>query len=360
MKQSTSAERYAELYAIQDKALSSLSDHFGPFCLTGGAALSRYYLNHRFTLDIDLSVNLLPCFLRKAAPVVDRLKTQFHVTDDNADVYPRYFHLWIQGRDKLKISLSNDISEQLGLRIMAGRVPVDNMKNMLVKKLKTILERDDPKDLFDIVSIASAFSFHWGDILKHAQKKAIMAQVNLLLQFSRIAFSFNSIWRGREPTDLFILLGAPSPIGFNKVYLTANIERNGSNFEKPSSKLDSLSGELRQTAYRLKALSRQYDLANEPAIHSIPSTFNLTLGGASIRIVLAEISVREKALKQFSKVPAELFRGLEWMHCPAAAEELEAKFKMIRNDLFLAGENSLGIGKTPIVEARPGLWVQSR
>ena len=238
---------------------------------------------------------------------------------------------------------------------MAGRVPVDNMKNMLVKKLKTILERDDPKDLFDILSIASAFSFHWGDILKHAQKKAIMAQVNLLLQFSRVAFKFNSIWQGREPKDLFSLLGAPSPIGFNRVYLTVTIERNGSNFEKPSSTLESLPEELRQTAFRLKALSEQYDLANEPGIHCIPSSFNLTMGGASIRIILTEVSVRDKALKQFSKVPYELYLGMEWMHCPAAAEELEAKFKMIRNDLFLAGENSLGIGKTPIDEARPGL-----
>ena len=355
MKQSTSAEKYAELYTLQDKVLSALSGHFGPFCLTGGAALSRYYLNHRFTFDLDLSVNLLPCFLRKSAPVVDLLKTQFHVTDDNLDVYPRYFHLWIQGRDKLKISLSNDISEQLGLPIMSGRVPVDNMKNMLVKKLKTILERDDPKDLFDILSIASAFSFHWGDILKHAQKKAIMAQVNLLLQFSRVAFKFNSIWRGREPKDLFSLLGAPSPIGFNRVYLIANIERNGSNFEKPSSTLESLPEELRQTAFRLKALSEQYNLANEPGIHCIPSSFNLTMGGASIRIILTEVSVRDKALKQFSKVPYELYLGMEWMNCPVRAEELEAKFEMIRNGLFLAGENSLGIGKTPIDEARPGL-----
>jgi len=356
----TPEEKYAELYTIQDKTLNALSGRCGPFYLTGGAALSRYYLNHRFAYDLDLSVNLLPCFSRKAAPVVDLLKTQFHVSDDNVDVFTRTIHLWIQGRDKLKISLANDISEQWGMPVIAGRIPVDNMKNMLVKKLITILARDDPKDLFDIVSIASAYSFHWGSVLKYAQKKAVMAQVNLLLQFSRVAFKFNIIWRGREPKDLFSLLGAPSPIGFTGVYLTTTIERNGSNFEKPSSKLDSLSGQLRQTAYRLKALSGQYDFANEPVIHSIPSSFNLTLGGASIRIVLNAVSVSDKALKHFGRVPDELSQGTEWMHCPAVAEELEAKFKLIRNDLFLAGENSLGIGKTPIDEARPGQLVQSR
>ncbi|MEI6174211.1 MAG: nucleotidyl transferase AbiEii/AbiGii toxin family protein [Bacteroidota bacterium] len=353
MKQSTPAEKYTELYFLQDKVLSALSGHFGPFYLSGGAALSRYYLNHRFTLDLDLSVNLQRCFLRNATPVVDLLKTQFHVTADNAAVYPRYFHLWIQGRDKLKISLSNDISEQLGLPVMAGMVPVDNMKNMLVKKLKTILERDDPKDLFDIVGIASAYSFHWGDILRYAQRKAMMAQVNLLLQFSQVAFKFYSIRGKREPKDLFSLLGSPSPIGIDRVYLTACIERNGIISEIPSSTLESLSGELRRTAYRLKAISEQDDFADETAIHGIPSSFNLTLGGASIRIVLNAVSVREKALKQFSMVPAGLYQGMEWMSSPVGADELEAKFEQIRNDLFLAGENSLGRGKTPIGEARP-------
>ena len=356
----TLAEKYAELYTIQDKTLDALSGRCGPFYLTGGAALSRYYLNHRFAYDLDLSVNLLPCFSRKSAPVVDLLKTQFHVTDDNVDVFTRTIHLWIQGRDKLKISLANDISEQWGMPVIAGRIPVDNIKNMLVKKLITILARDDPKDLFDIVSIASAYCFHWGSVLKYAQKKAVMAQVNLLLQFSRVAFRFNSIWRGREPKDLFSLLGAPSPIGFNRVYLIVNIERNGSNFEKTSSTLESLPEELRRTAFKLKALSELDVRANEPQIPGIPSCFNLTLGRASISIFLPAVSVREKALKQFSKVPYELYLGMEWMNCPVRAEELEAKFKMIRNDLFLAGENSLGIGKTPIDEARPGLLLQSR
>ncbi|MEI6888662.1 MAG: nucleotidyl transferase AbiEii/AbiGii toxin family protein [Bacteroidales bacterium] len=355
MKHSTPAEKYAKLYITQDQVLGAMSGRFGPFCLTGGAALSRYYLNHRFTYDLDFSANILPCFERKAAPVVDVLKAQCHVTDDEPAVYARYFHLWIQGCEKLKISISNDISEQLGLPFMAGQVPVDNMKNMLVKKLKTILDRDNPKDLFDIVSIASAYSFHWGDVLKYAQKKAVMAQVNLLLQFSRVAFRFNSIWRGREPKDLFSLLGAPPPIGFNRVYLTANIGRNGSNYEKPSSTMESLSRELRRTAYRLKAISESDGLANEAQIADIPSCFNLTLGGASITIDLPAVSVRDKALKQFSRVPAGLYQGLEWMHSPVAAEELKAKFKMIRNDLFLAGENSLGIGKTSIDKARPGL-----
>jgi len=347
-----SSEKYAELYTLQDNALNTLSGHFGPFYLSGGAALSRYYLNHRSTLDLDLSVNLLPCFLKKSAPVVELLKTQFQVPDDHVDVYPRNFHLWIQGRNKLKISLSNDISLQWGRPLMAGHIPVDNIKNMLIKKLKTILEREEPKDLFDIVSIALAYSFDWGEILRHAQRKAIMAQVNVLLQFSRLAFRFNKIIGGRAPTDLFSLLGVPAPVGFDRVYLSANIERNDINSMKPSPMYESLSMELRRTAFRLKSLSEKDGFKYESEISSIPSSFNISPGGASISIVMPVISVREKALKLFTKVPAGLCQGMEWMNCTVSAEEWEARFEQIRNDILLIGVNSLSIAKTPIDKAR--------
>jgi len=166
MKQSTPAEKHTKLYIIQDQVLCSMSGHFGPFYFSGGAALSRFHLNHRFTYDLDLSVSLLSCFQRKAAPVVELLKTPFQATDCNAGFYPRYFHLWTQGSDSLRISLSNDNFEQVGLPVTAGR----------------------------------------------------------------------------EPKDMFSLLGVPSPIGFNKVYLTAKIERNSSASETHKSTIESLPG----------------------------------------------------------------------------------------------------------------------
>lgn len=342
------------LYSVQDEVLRTLSGHFGPFYVTGGAALSRFYLNHRFTYDLDLTVSQLPCFHRKAAPVVDLLKTHFRVSDDSPAVSPRNFQLWTDGRDKLKISLSNDNFEQVGLPLMAGRVPVDNMLNMLVKKLKTIHDRDDPRDLFDIVSIASAYSFNWGDVLKHAQKNALLAQVNLLIQASHIACRFKSLWRRRESQDLFSLLGIPLPIGFNKIYLTAKIERNGNTSEKHPLTIEFLPRELKRAASRLKAISMSDCPVNELERQNIPSFFNLTLGGASIRIDIHSISVREKASKKFSKVPDALSGCTEWMYSPSRAEDIEAKFEQIRNDLLLAGENSLGSRKMPIEEARPG------
>jgi len=351
----TAAETYSALYTLQDKVLRFLTGHFGAFYVTGGVALSRFYLNHRFASDLDITVNLRSCFLKKASTVLELLKTQFLVPDDHVDVFQRNIQLFISGRDQLKISLSNNIYRQWSLPVMAAEVPVDNMKNMLAKKLHTLLGRDDPKDLFDIVSIASAYSFQWGEILRQAQKKAMMAQANDLLQFCRITVRFTSLLGGREPRDLLSLLGAPSPIHFDRTYLSAHIERNGIHTGKPSATIEFQSENLRRTAFKLKALTEQDVLADDLEIHGIPSSFNIQLGGASVSIVLKPFSAGEKAVKQFGKVSAEVYRDVEWMNGPLQAEELDTKFERIRNDLFLAGENTLGRGKLPIEYARPGI-----
>lgn len=41
---SENPEQYRTQYALQSQVLKALAGHFGPFCLTGGSALARYYL----------------------------------------------------------------------------------------------------------------------------------------------------------------------------------------------------------------------------------------------------------------------------------------------------------------------------
>lgn len=48
---------YKELYNLQNLVLSDLSRLNTPFYLTGGTALSRYYLNHRHSDDLDFFTN---------------------------------------------------------------------------------------------------------------------------------------------------------------------------------------------------------------------------------------------------------------------------------------------------------------
>ncbi|KKL81481.1 hypothetical protein LCGC14_1994380 [marine sediment metagenome] len=51
-------EKYYEenLYPLQDGVLNIVKKSRTPFFLTGGAALSRYYVGHRYFDDLDLFV----------------------------------------------------------------------------------------------------------------------------------------------------------------------------------------------------------------------------------------------------------------------------------------------------------------
>jgi predicted nucleotidyltransferase component of viral defense system len=48
---------YTKLYAFQDELLKIVRAQNLDFYLTGGTALSRVYLNHRYSDDLDLFVN---------------------------------------------------------------------------------------------------------------------------------------------------------------------------------------------------------------------------------------------------------------------------------------------------------------
>ena len=58
------------LYPFQDEALSIVRAADVDFYLTGGTALSRCYLNHRYSYDLELFVNNSPDLKRQTNRVV--------------------------------------------------------------------------------------------------------------------------------------------------------------------------------------------------------------------------------------------------------------------------------------------------
>lgn len=81
---------YKSLYLLQDKALEVLKGHISPFYLTGGTALGRYYLDHRFSDDLDFFVNRDPGFKqgvnRLYKQVIGHLPVDTKLTVDTEEV----------------------------------------------------------------------------------------------------------------------------------------------------------------------------------------------------------------------------------------------------------------------------------
>jgi hypothetical protein len=166
-----------KLYPLQDGVLKIVKNLQIPFYLTGGTALSRYYLKHRFSDDLDFFVNNDPNFADYVKTFVDAFKNRsdFLTLDLTKTISnPSFFRTAIlKDGIELKIDMVNDIDIYFGEiidSIELGRV--DNLRNILSNKLSAIY-RFEIKDFVDIWQIAKNLSFSWETILDEARQKEL-------------------------------------------------------------------------------------------------------------------------------------------------------------------------------------------
>jgi predicted nucleotidyltransferase component of viral defense system len=72
-----SGKDYTKLYQLQDKFLSWWFSMGLPFYLTGGTALGRFYLNHRFSEDLDFFINNDGHYLNYISDLKNNIATRF-------------------------------------------------------------------------------------------------------------------------------------------------------------------------------------------------------------------------------------------------------------------------------------------
>ena len=61
----------------------------------------------------------------------------------------------------MKVEFVNDVAYRAGIPVKSKKGNIDTVTNILSNKLTAIVGRDEPKDVFDIVTIAANFSFNW-------------------------------------------------------------------------------------------------------------------------------------------------------------------------------------------------------
>jgi len=179
----SSVPDYEKLYQIQDKALEALKGHLGPFYLTGGTALGRFYLNHRFSEDLDFFVNSDPEFNQDVQRIYKRLISRLPVDTKSTVDTDEFVRIWIDGTVRMKLEFVNDTGEHQGPVLWSDEVPLDNPGNILANKLGAMLSRDEAKDVFDIVIIANTYSFNWKNIYDQATLKQLMNEEDVVMRF---------------------------------------------------------------------------------------------------------------------------------------------------------------------------------
>ncbi len=141
------------------------------FYLTGGTALSRAYLNHRYSEDLDFFVNQNPNFEKQVELILKSIKNKEIKIEIavSGDSFTRAFvH---QNEIVLKIDFVNDIPYRTGMPVPTRLFfKTDTIVNILSNKL-TALSRQSEKDVVDIVFIALNYEFNWVEIIKEASEK---------------------------------------------------------------------------------------------------------------------------------------------------------------------------------------------
>ena len=70
---------YKELYSLQDKVLAVIFQEQSEFYLTGGTCLSRFYIEKRYSDDLDFFTNQSPRYsfeIKKIKKVIRNIKTE--------------------------------------------------------------------------------------------------------------------------------------------------------------------------------------------------------------------------------------------------------------------------------------------
>jgi len=158
------------LYPLQDKVLSEIRNTDSYLYLTGGTVVSRLYLNHRYSDDLDLFANQHAEFGKEIDRIVIHLKKSFEVDlQVKEDSYGRAF---VTESDLiLKIDFVNDVGFHAGSVIESPLYyRTDNWENILSNKV-TSLSREEGKDLADILFICYNYSFNWEEIINDAKRK---------------------------------------------------------------------------------------------------------------------------------------------------------------------------------------------
>ncbi|MCP4218370.1 MAG: nucleotidyl transferase AbiEii/AbiGii toxin family protein [bacterium] len=191
---------YKDLYALQDRVLQVVENY--DFYLTGGTALSRFYLNHRYSDDLDFFVHGKETFLAEVKEIIRKLKKEFSLetrilTSDFAQMTIHTGAFLEKYREEhqpyLKIDFVNELEiprfgEYSRFEVFSR---VDNMRNILSNKI-TALTRLEPKDVADIWYICRNLSFNWAEIIHEAEQKEAIEELmvfDLLKTFPLNMFS---------------------------------------------------------------------------------------------------------------------------------------------------------------------------
>jgi predicted nucleotidyltransferase component of viral defense system len=151
-----------------------------PFYLTGGTALARFYLNHRYSDDLDFFTNANSDFSNYIEKVNGKIKQKFDVNVSESLFTEDFCRFFIsENEQNLKIEFVNDVEYRVDKPYKTKFGLIDTVENILANKITAIIGRDEPKDVFDIIYISENYAFNWSDVFLQAKQKSAINEIDI-------------------------------------------------------------------------------------------------------------------------------------------------------------------------------------
>jgi hypothetical protein len=159
------------LYPVQDKILDLMGTLPVDFYLTGGTALGRAFLKHRYSDDLDFFVNRSDRFKAQVEIVVKKLP-QLGFRSEIVQADDEFARIFVYTEKcTLKLDFVNDVLYRSGVPYSTVLYRLtDTPLNILSNKISA-LSRLNAKDVIDIVYIAEKYTFEWPVIVTDASEK---------------------------------------------------------------------------------------------------------------------------------------------------------------------------------------------
>lgn len=140
------------------------------FYLSGGTALSVFYLQHRLSDDLDffsaepVDVQFILEFVETLKKGVNASKVRFERLYDR-----NIFFFELANGKELKMEFTRYPFKRLGRTAKRAGISVDSLRDLAANKLMALIDRFDPKDFIDLYFLLKHFSLN--KIRKDAEKK---------------------------------------------------------------------------------------------------------------------------------------------------------------------------------------------
>ncbi len=157
---------------LKQFALSSLNEIF---FLTGGTALSAFFLQHRYSEDLDFFTDQ-PDQVPQVLPVFTKIAEQIGVTIEIRRQFKTFLEVFLHGSagEIIKCDFAQDSPYRLQPKTRADEfgIYLDSALDISCNKLSALFDRSEAKDFVDIFFIDREL-FSFTEVLNHAKKKHI-------------------------------------------------------------------------------------------------------------------------------------------------------------------------------------------